>query len=150
MKPAVLRANWRRVLVSGVVWALVYNLVWGIAWLTFMRRKWLAATASRQSMPWAAIWIVWGALSILLGLASMAYVRNRAVDTRGGVQAALAAAGVVWVPLTAGMVIWAWQASVSSRVAWLDSFVNFLALLAASVIGGKLAVLDLSPQRRDT
>lgn len=128
-------ASWPRVFVSGVVWALVYNLVWGLAWFTLMRREWVAATAGRQTMPWNTIWLVWGVVSIVLGIASMAYVRNRAASARAGVRAVFAASGVLWVPLTLGMVTWAQQASVSFLVAWLDSFVNLLALLAGSLAG---------------
>lgn len=122
-------------LVSGVVWAVVYNLVWGLAWFAFMRQEWAAAAGSGSSMPWNTIWIVWCMLSILLGVACMAYVRNRIAGARAGVRATLAAAGAVWVPLTAGMVIWAWQVSVSLRVASLDSIVNLVALLAGSFAG---------------
>src|SRR5262245_34502973 len=114
--------TWLRVIVSGVVWALVYNLVWGVAWFTFMRRTWVAATTSAP-MPWDVIWIVWSLLSILLGVSCMAYVRNHpTAAARGGVRASIIAAGAVWVPLTLGMVTWAGQAGIASRVAWLDSF----------------------------
>src|ERR671924_1153169 len=133
-KPPML-ASWPRVLASGVVWAAVYNGVWGLAWFTLMRGEWIAATAGRQSMPWNAIWIVWCLLSILLGVASMAYVRNQTGGGRGGVRPALGAVGVVWGPLTLGMVVWAWQAAVPLRVAGLDSFVNLVALLAGSGAG---------------
>lgn len=35
-----------RVIGAGVLWAVVYNLLWGTAWIAFMRREWLAAMAA--------------------------------------------------------------------------------------------------------
>jgi hypothetical protein len=40
------RVLWMPVLGGGLLWALVYNLVWGVAWFTLMRREWLNAVAA--------------------------------------------------------------------------------------------------------
>ena len=77
-----------------------------------------------------AVSAVWALLSIALGLAAMAYLRTRTM------RAAFAAAGAVWVPLTVGMGVWAWQDSLPFLLIALDSFVNLLALLGAA-FGGK-------------
>jgi hypothetical protein len=62
-------------LVAGVLWAVVYAVVWGIAWLVFMRSAWYAALGTRE-MPWTAIWSVWAALNVPLGVAVAAYLRR--------------------------------------------------------------------------
>ena len=140
-------ASWPRVVSSGVVWAVIYNLVWGLAWFTFMRGAWFSATAAiSQALPWTVIWTVWLVLSLPLGLVSMAYVRTRsAVDPVAN--AALAAAFVLWLPLTVGMAVWGWQASLPAPIIAEDSAVNLVALVAASLAGGWAQRVVLNRQR---
>lgn len=37
------RINWGRVLVGGVLWAVVYNVLGASAWYLFLKREWTAA-----------------------------------------------------------------------------------------------------------
>ena len=74
--------------------------------------------------------MVWVWLSIGLGIGSSAYIRGRRWP------APLAAAVVVWIPLTLGMGAWRAQTSLSLRVAVLDSVVNLVALLGAALTAG--------------
>jgi len=77
-------SNWFRVLASGVVWAAVYNLIWGLAWFLWMRREWLTATAaSNHAMPWKEIWIIWGVFSLPLGIVAMAHIALGASHVSG-------------------------------------------------------------------
>jgi hypothetical protein len=128
------RSLWARVLAGGALWALVYNLTWGVAWFAFMRQEWLAAvTAIGQSLPFTPrFWIVWVMLTLPFGLAIMAYVLapERSASAQ---KAAIAAALACWVPLTVGMAVWSWQESLPVRVIVMDSAVNLAAVLAASV-----------------
>jgi hypothetical protein len=123
------------VVVGGLLWALVYNSVWAVAWFAFMRREWLDATAALgKSMPWTEIWAVSAALTLPLGMAAMAYVAGRA---RAGPapSAALPTSLALWVPMTIGMFGWGWQESLSMRMLILDSTVNLLAIGAAVLAG---------------
>ena len=127
--------RWLRVVASGTFWATAYNLVWGVAWLAFMRREWFDATAEiNRSLPWNEIWVVWVALSIPLGVATMAVVVNGS-QPAPSLKPALAAAATLWLPLTAGMVGWGWSQSLSLRIIGLDSTVNLFALVVASLAG---------------
>ena len=110
---------------GGVVWALVYNAVWVLAWLAFMRAEWFGTGARTE--PWGIVWTVWTVLSLVLGISLSAYLATRPR------RAAVSASIVLWVPLTLGMVAWASQTSMSLRVAILDSLVNLVALLVASL-----------------
>jgi hypothetical protein len=126
-----------RVFVGGLLWALVYNSVWAVAWFAFMRRGWLDATAAlRNSMPWTEIWAVSAALTLPLGVAAMAYVAGRA-RTGPAPRAALAASLALWVPMTMGMAGWGWYESLSLRILMLDSAVNLLAIGAAVLAGAR-------------
>lgn len=123
------------VVLSGALWAVVYNVLWAAAWFVFMRREWLAATAAiHDSTPWRTIWVVWVVTTLPLGVAMMAYVAGRAgsVEVR---TAALAAGSAVWVVITLGMAVWGVQQALSIRVIALDSMVNLFAILVASLAG---------------
>ena len=126
-----------RVVAAGALWAVVYNLVWGVAWFAFMRGEWLDATAAlNQSMPWTEIWVVSVALTLPLGVATMAYVVGRA-RTGEAPRAALAASLALWVPMTMGMAGWGWYESLSLRILMLDSAVNLLAIGAGVLAGAR-------------
>jgi hypothetical protein len=128
--------KWPRLLAGGVVWAAVYNLIWGLAWFLWMHREWLAATAAiNRTFPWNEIWIIWGVFTLPLGIVAMAYIAKRA-PLRPRASASIAVAFAIWLPLTVGMVASGWQSGVSFRTTALDSTVNLVALLLASLAGG--------------
>jgi len=126
-----------RVLAAGALWAVVYNLVWGVAWFAFMRREWLDAMAAiKQDLPWTPqFWVVWAALTLPIGVATMAYVGSQARSTHLP-KAPLAAGLAVWVLMTMGLAGWGWQESLSFRVIGMDSAVNLAGVVAASLAGG--------------
>jgi hypothetical protein len=65
-----------QVLVAGLLWAIVYSLVWGVAWFAFMRSAWYDALADgNRQMPWTEIWSIWAVLNVPLGVATAAYLR---------------------------------------------------------------------------
>lgn len=117
-------------LVAGVLWAVVYAVVWGIAWLVFMRSAWYAALGARR-MPWTAIWSVWAALNVPLGVAVAAYLR-RDEPAQPLARPLLSPVLALWAPMTIGMVGWAWYESLSLALITIDSAVNLVGLVAAS------------------
>jgi hypothetical protein len=127
--------HWPRVVASGALWMVVYNLLWGVAWFAFMQREWLEAMAALQRpMPWTAeVWFIWVVLTLPIGVAIMAYTASR---THSGLKAAVYIAVGLWLMMTMGMAGWGWQDSISMRVIALDSIVNLVAMVAASVAGG--------------
>ena len=127
--------NWPRVVANGALWTVVYNFVWGVAWFAFMRREWLdAATAIRRPLPWTAeVWFLMVVLSLPIGVAIMAYSAGHARSAR---KAAVYAAVALWLLMTMGMAGWGWQESLSMRVIALDSTVNLVGMVAASLAGG--------------
>ena len=126
------------VLLAGLVWAIVYGLVWGVAWFGFMRAAWYDALADgNRQMPWSEIWSIWAVLSVPLGIATAAYLRqrNRVVPSS---KALLAVVLVLWVPMTIGMFGWAWYESISLALIAVDSAVNLVGLAGASLLARAL------------
>jgi hypothetical protein len=123
--------TWIRNLVGGAVWSLVYNAIWGVAGLGFMQREWTqAAESSGRDMPWTPDFLlVWVPLTLLFGVAIAAYLSS-VPRQRGSLKPAVAATLGLWVPSTIGMLAWA---GMSLQVFVLDSGVNLLATLAASL-----------------
>lgn len=134
------------VLLAGLVWAIVYGLVWAVAWFGFMQATWYSALAdSNRQMPWAEIWSVWAVLNVPLGIATAAYLRPH----EGVVPSSKALAAVVlalWVPMTIGMVGWAWYESISRALIAVDSAVNLVGLAGASLLARAVAARRESRQ----
>ncbi len=137
-----------RVLAAGTLWALVYNLTWGVAWFTFMRREWVSAVAAiDRPLPWTPrFWLVWAMLTLPFGIAIMAYILGRArpVSERNP---ALAASMVFWIPVTIGLAVWGWQDSLPMRVVVMDSGVNFVAAMTAALVAQWTDTLGLLSTR---
>ncbi len=128
------RVSWMRVIAGGALWAAVYNLVWGVAWFLFMRREWRDAFAAiKRPLLFAAdVWILWIALTLPIGAAIVAYAANPARSVSRP-KAAIYAALPLWLLMTVGMAIWARQESLSIRIITLDSIVNLVAMVPASL-----------------
>ena len=126
--------NWRRVVASGAVWTLVYNVVWGVAWFVFMRQEWEEAVAAiGRTSPWTAeVWFLWVVLTVPMGVAIMAYASGRASSSY---TAAVAAGTAVWLLLTVAMAAYSLSQSLSVRVIVSDSVVNLVGMVAASLAG---------------
>ena len=113
------------------MWTLVYNSIWGVAGLGFMRREWTdAAESSGRAMPWTTDFLlIWVPLTLLFGLAIAAYLSGVS-RKQGALKPAVAATLALWIPSTVGML---WWADMSRQVFVLDSVVNLLAALLASL-----------------
>jgi hypothetical protein len=128
------RVGWMRAISGGALWALVYNLLWGVAWFSFMRREWLDAFgAIKRPLLWTAdFWILWIAITVPIGIALVAYAANPARSVSAP-KAAVYAGMTLWLLMTLGMATWALQQSLSIRIIVLDSLVNLVALVSASL-----------------
>lgn len=125
-----------RVSVSGVLWATVYNALWGIAWFTFMRRAWDDAFAAiGQPLAWSPpVWQVWILVTVPLGIALMAFAHS---GHRPRLRA-LQGAGVLCSVFVLGMTVWGMQEAFALRVLVLDALVNVIAMPAAAVVAAEL------------
>ena len=128
--------TWRRVVASGAVWTLVYNLVWGVAWFAFMDRVWDDSVAALgRPSPWTApVWFLWVVLTVPMGVAIMAYATSGA-PARSARTAALSASAAVWLLITVGMGAHSLSQGLPVRVIALDASVNLAGMLVASLAG---------------
>jgi len=129
-----------RIAVSGIMWAAVYNALWGVAWFVFMRDEWQVAFAAiGRPQAWTAgVWIVWGIVTLPLGAAVMAHADSGPRRLMLALRAALLLAFL----FSLGMTVWGVQESLSLRVLALDGLVNVLSMPLAS-----LAALATFPPR---
>src|SRR4051812_7939840 len=68
----------RHTVAAGVLWMLVYNLIWGIAWFAFMRDEWQdASAATGRRLAWTQVWGIWIILTLPIGIAIMSYSADR-------------------------------------------------------------------------
>lgn len=128
------RPRWMRVIAGGMLWAMVYNLVWGVAWFIFMRREWRDAFAAihRPLLFTADLWIFWIVLTFPIGLAIVAFAANPARSV-SATRATLYAGMILWLVMTVGMATWSWQDGLSIRIIVLDCIVNLVALLVPAL-----------------
>jgi hypothetical protein len=125
---SLLESRWIRIAVSGIMWAAVYNALWGVAWFTFMRDEWRAAFAAiGRPHAWTApVWIVWGIVTLPLGAAVMAHADSGPRRLMLALRAALLLAFL----FSLGMTVWGVEESLSPRVLALDGLVNFVSIHA--------------------
>lgn len=129
------RIGWPRVVASGALWTVVYNFVWGVAWFTFMQREWMDALAAMgRPMIWTAeVWFVWVVITFLLGVAIAAHAAPHA---HAPLKSSLYPAAVVWLMFAAGMAVWSLVESFPVGLITIDSAVNLVGMLAASLACG--------------
>jgi hypothetical protein len=127
---------------SGLLWAAVYNGIWGLAWFTFMRREWQTAFAAvGQPLAWTPeVWAVWIAMTLPLGVALAVHADH---STRK-LQASMKGAMAMLALFALGMTAWGLTESLPGRVLALDALVNAVAIPVASLA----AVAGLAPGSR--
>jgi hypothetical protein len=127
---------WPRIAAASAVFALVYNALWGLAWLAFMRAEWIHAVAAiGEPLPWTpAVWLLWVLVTLSIGVGIMTHA---AAQSRPRL-AAVRAGAVTWLVLTLGMAAASLHQSLALRVVTLDSVVNLVGIVVGSVGGAAL------------
>jgi len=128
--------RWIRTIAGGMVWAVAYNALWGAAWFAFMRTAWRDAFAAIGS-PMAftsEVWTLWITLTLPIGIAVVAYTTSP-TRSEPALRVAIYSGATLWLLMTLGMMAWAWRESLPARIVALDSFVNLVAMVSASLLG---------------
>lgn len=130
--PSTSTLDWPRVVASGALWMVVYNLVWGAAWFLFMRREWAEAVDSiGKKSPWTAeVWFLWVVFTFPIGVAIAAHAATQASVA---MKPALYAAAALWLMMTVGMAVWSVLEDFPILVIAIDSTVNLVGMLAGSL-----------------
>ena len=122
------------------MWAIVYNLLWLVAWFVHMGTEWRSVyDALGKPLPWTpSVLAFWALLTIPFGVAIALYAADKPNARRAAIHAAIA----LWIPLTIGGAAWMTSASLPLRLVVLDAIVNLAAVLvAASGCSGRRSVL---------
>src|SRR5690242_10259854 len=122
--------NWTRIYVSGIVWAAVYDLVWGVAWFAFMRAEWQEAFDSLgQPMLWTpGLWAVWIVVTCVLGIA----LAGHAADKPSPLKVWLRGSLVMWLFVAGGSDAAFVMMSFPTPTIVLDTLVNLVGMFAAA------------------
>lgn len=122
--------NLIRITASGLLWAAVYDAVWGIAWFMFMRAEWQAGfQVLGKPMLWTPeLWAIWVIVTVPFGIAVAAYTVGR----RPALRAWLMASFVMWLFVAGGSDLAFLQMFIPSRTIVFDTLVNLVSMTAAA------------------
>ncbi|HEX6177068.1 MAG TPA: hypothetical protein VF057_01815 [Thermoanaerobaculia bacterium] len=139
------RINWRRVAVSGLLWAAVYSIVGGIAMLLFLGREFIAElerlgrplALDRESLISLGLFgivftLAWGVIAMWF------YAAIRPRYGPGPRTAIIAAIGVWLLTIAAPVSHLAAFGMASSRFVMFDLPTELVAIIAATVAGAWL------------
>jgi hypothetical protein len=123
--------TWRRVGLAGVLWAVVYDMVWATAWLAVLRDKWTTAVAAAgRPMPWTlGVWLLWMAISLPIGISIMTHAAS---NPRGTLKAAVSASPIVALLISGGTTVAFIRESLPADLVVLDGVVNVAGMLLAA------------------
>jgi len=85
--------------------------------------------------------LLWVVLTLPIGVAVMAFI----ADQPRACRSAIAAAAAIWLLFSLGMLVNGVRAGLSLRVQLLDSLVNLVAFVAASLISARTTRLPNEP-----
>lgn len=138
----VVRMNWRRVIIGGLIWAAVYSAIGGLAMLLFLGREFIADLQrlgrplefTRESLITLGIFgvlfaVAWGIVSMWL------YAAIRPRYGPGLRTAAIASLGVWFLSIAAPVSHLAVFGIASPRFVAFDLPTEFIAILAATIAG---------------
>jgi hypothetical protein len=122
-----------RLVIGGLAWAGVYNGLWALAWAGGMRRAWTeAARAIGREAPFpAAVWAIWVAATVPIGIAVVAY----AIRDGRLVRHAIIAASGVWLLIAGGTTIAFLSDGLSGSIVAADAATNLVAIGGATLVG---------------
>lgn len=125
--------SWGRVVVGGVLWFVVFNVLWAAFWFLFLRSAWVSAFEAATKRPWLET-PQWRALWLILTLlAGVLYIwLYAAIRLRYGPGPRTAA--------VAGVVVWL-IGSLFPTLVWGFQLQLPLGLIAEGAVGGLVAVV---------
>jgi hypothetical protein len=94
------KINWQRVFLGGLIWALVFNLVWAASLVLFGRAQWIAAyeAVGRHAPPLTAQFVVsFIVLTLLVGIFAVWFYAAIRPRYGAGPKTAACAGVALWV-----------------------------------------------------
>lgn len=102
------KINWSRVVLGGVLWVVVFNVLWIAAWFLFLRSEWMSVYAA-LGHPWPqgietlALWLLLTFVGGVLTIWAYAAIRPQYGP---GPQTAAGVGVVLWVLSGLGPTVW--------------------------------------------
>ena len=147
----MVKINWGRVVLGGVVWVVVFNVLWFAAWILFLRSEWLSAVAALgrtfpQTPGGLALWLVLtfvGGIFVIWLYAALAKAfegtpveRRILVGYGPGPRTAAGVGFIIWLITGLGPTLW-WAHILSLPTGLIAStmVVGLVADVVATVVG---------------
>lgn len=134
------KINWARVLLGGVLWFIVFNVLWSAAWILYLGKDVLAAFRALNRPFELTAWVAFGlAVTLVVGIFSIWFYA--AIRPRYGLGPKTAArAGLaVWLAVNLVPTLWwGWLVQLPTRLVALDVVTNLVAIVAATLAGAWL------------
>jgi hypothetical protein len=147
----MIRINWRRVVLGGFIWLVVFNVLWSFSWHFFLRSEWMSAmTAFGRTFPenlrglalWLALMFFAGTFAIwMYAVLSRALAgtapRNGILVTYGpGPRTAVGVGVLLWLLIGLGPMLWnAHLFGLPTETVTSTLAVDLVAVVAATIFG---------------
>lgn len=135
------KINWSRVVLGGVLWFVVFNVLWAAAWFLFLRREAIPVFQQlnrplQETPEWRVFWLV---LTLVLGIFSIWFYAAIRPRYGPGPKTAAIAGFALWLfgwllPRLPG----SWQLQLPARFVALDVVAALVAIGVATLVGAWL------------
>jgi hypothetical protein len=102
------KINWRRVVLGGFLWVVVFNVLWLSAWFLFLRTEWRSALAApgRTFPPTLESLVIWLLLTLVGGIIAIWLYAAIRPSYGAGPKTAAYAGFVIWMMSGLGPTLW--------------------------------------------
>ena len=132
------KINWGRVLLGGVIWSVVYTVLWTASWYLFLKDEWepTLVALGRPFQETASFLALFLLLVLMLGIfAIWFYAAIRPRYGPGPKTAACAGFGLWLVSALVPTVAWGERLSFPPRVMVISLAVSLVGVVAATLLG---------------
>jgi len=132
------KINWQRVLLGGLLWAVVYNVIMAACWFLFLKAAWIPALQAaghpfEETPEFIGTYLVLTLLAGIFALWLYAAIRPRYGP---GPKTAACAGAAVWViGVLLPTVVWNLLMHLPTQLIATDVGVSLVAVVAATLVG---------------
>jgi hypothetical protein len=149
----MVKLNWTRVALGGLIWLLVFNVLWSFSWHFFLRSEWMSAMAALgrtfpETLGGLALWLalmffagtfaIWFYAVLSRALAGTA-PKNGVLVTHGpGARTAAGVGILLWLLIGLGPMLWnAHIFGLPTQTVSSTLVVDFVAVVVATIVGAR-------------
>jgi hypothetical protein len=134
------KINWQRVMLGGLLWAVVYNVIMAACWFLFLKAAWLPALQAaghpfEETLEFISTYLV---LTLLAGIFALwLYAAIRPRYGPGPKTAACAGAAVWTIGVLLPTLSWNLLIHLPTQLIATNVGVNLVAMVAATLVGAR-------------